>query len=80
MTAQKRDRIRTFLSELLSSKGDSAPFGDADPLYTQGRIDSLNLIETVSFLEAEFGLDLSTLAFDTSLIDSVDAIVLLTDK
>ncbi len=71
-------KIRDFLTELLRDKGDPLPFADNEPLFSSGRLDSLNAVKTVVFLEKEFDVDFSAIGFDQELIDTVDALIMLT--
>jgi len=66
--------IRQFLTELLASKGDALPFSDTDSLLLSGRLQSLDAVEIVVFLEEHFGIDFAAVGFDQEKIDSVDAI------
>lgn len=74
--SDRRSQIRDHLTARLAAKGDTAPFADGDSLFVAGRLDSLDAVETVVFLET-FGIDFAALGFDLSLIDSVDAIASL---
>lgn len=76
MEAQ-RSKVRTFLAELLQARQDGRAFGDADVLFSSGRLDSLAAVQTVLFLEKEFGVDFARVGFDQTLIDSVNAITAL---
>jgi acyl carrier protein len=64
-----KSKIRQFLQHLLAHKGDRRPFGDSDSLLLSGRLQSVDAVELVVFLEEQWGID-----FDESHIDSVDAI------
>ncbi len=68
-------KIRDYISNNLQKKGDTNPFDDTEKLITGGRLDSLDAVEMVVFLEDEFGVDFSTIGFDLDLIDSVNAII-----
>jgi acyl carrier protein len=75
---ERRERVRAFVAELLRAKGDGDPFGDDTSLYIMsGRMDSLNVIDMVNFLETEFGLDLSGTDFSPESMDSVNSIIKL---
>ena len=74
-----KDKIRAFLQQRLNAKRDTRPFSDAEPLFVTGRLDSLDAMETVVFLERELGIDFAEVGFDLELIDSVDAIAALAD-
>ncbi len=70
----QRPAIRQFLKELLASKGDSAEFSDSSSLLLSGRLQSLDAVEIVLFLEETFKIDFAAIGFDQGKIDSVDAI------
>jgi acyl carrier protein len=74
---EKREEVRRFLSALLRRKGDAAAFADGDSLLLSGRIDSMNVLEIVGFLETEMALDLAEKDFDPNSFDSVDGIIRL---
>lgn len=66
--------IRELLHQLLIQRGDQRPFGDSDSLVLSGRLQSVDAIEVVVFLEDQWGIDFAQIGFDQSFIDSVDAI------
>jgi len=66
--------IRQFVQRLLVQKGDQRPFHDSDSLLLSGRLQSVDAVEVVVFLEEQWGIDFAEIGFDESLIDSVDAI------
>lgn len=68
----ERNAIREFLAVLLWKKGDAQPFSDSDSLLLSGRLQSLDAIELITFLEEKYGLDFADRPFDQGLIDSVD--------
>jgi acyl carrier protein len=71
-----RDRVRQHLLELLrESKGDTEPMTDSSSLVLSGRLSSVDVVETVTFLETTFGFELDPNEFDQTLFDSVDRIV-----
>jgi acyl carrier protein len=77
---QGKTEIREFLRGLLTSYGDSALFLDAEPLLSGGRLQSIDAVEIVMFLEQKFGVDFATIGFDRDRIDSVDAITDLVES
>lgn len=79
MDMKTRTKLRSYIGERLSLKGDSAGFSDADSLFSSGRLDSLDAIETIVFLETEFGVDFAAQGFDQSRIDSVNAIITMVE-
>ncbi|SPF48875.1 Acyl carrier protein [Candidatus Sulfotelmatobacter kueseliae] len=72
--------IRSFVAELLRRKGDQAPFTDSESLILGGRLQSIDAVEIVVFLENRFGLDFAAIGFDQTQIDSIDLIAALTGK
>lgn len=74
------DEIRLFIAELLQRKSDEAPFADSESLILAGRLDSVDAVEIVMFLENRFGLDFARIGFDQKQIDSIERIVALIEK
>jgi acyl carrier protein len=66
--------VRQFLQELLTRKGDRQPFSDSDSLLLSGRLESVDAVDVVVFLEEKFGVDFAEIGFDQGLIDSVACI------
>jgi acyl carrier protein len=58
----------------LTRKGDRQPFSDSDSLLLGGRLESVDAVDIVVFLEEKFRIDFAEVGFDQALIDSVDAI------
>jgi acyl carrier protein len=69
-----RQVIRRLLQQLLQKNHDTREFSDTDSLILSGRLQSLDVLEIVVFLEQRFGLDFSE-GFDQSRLDSVEEIV-----
>jgi acyl carrier protein len=74
---EQRETIRELLQGLLEQKGDHRPFSDSDSLLLGGRLQSVDAVDVVIFLEEKFGIDFAAIGFDESQIDSVDAILAL---
>jgi len=72
---EKRDAVRSLLGSLLEKKSDRTAFTDEDSLVLSGRLDSLDVIDLISFLEERFGLDFADDGFDQHELDSVNAIL-----
>jgi acyl carrier protein len=70
--------IREFVRGLLTGSGDDEPLADDDSLLNGGRLQSIDAVEIVVFLEENFGIDFAQIGFDKDQIDSVDAIYALT--
>ena len=69
-----KTEVRNFVQGLLAGYGDEAPLADSESLLASGRLQSIDAVEIVMFLEQKFGLDFSQLGFDRDRIDSIDAI------
>jgi acyl carrier protein len=69
-----RAEIHEFVQELLTQSGDDQPLTDQDSLLLSGRLQSIDAVEIVVFLEENFGLDFAQIGFDRDQIDSIDAI------
>jgi acyl carrier protein len=74
---EQKEAIRELLQRLLEQKGDRRPFSDSDSLLLGGRLQSVDAVDVVIFLEEKFGIDFAAVGFDESQIDSVDAILAL---
>lgn len=73
-----KEEIREFVQGLLTGSGDDRPLADNDSLLLDGRLQSIDAVEIVVFLEENFGIDFAQIGFDREQIDSVDAIYALT--
>jgi len=69
--------IHEFVRELLTASGDDGPLADHDSLLLSGRLQSIDAVEIVVFLEENFGIDFAQIGFDRDQIDSIDAIYAL---
>jgi acyl carrier protein len=69
-----RAEVRQFVQHLLAQKGDQRPFSDSDSLVLSGRLQSVDAVEIVIFLEEKWDIDFAEIGFDASQIDCVDAI------
>lgn len=65
--------VRKFIQGLLIARGDAQPFTDEEPLFSGGRLQSIDATEVVLFLEDDFGVDFNG-DFDRDQIDSIEAI------
>ena len=70
----EKAEVRKFVEGLLAGYGDDGPLGDGDSLLVGGRLQSIDAVEIVMFLEQTFGLDFAMIGFDRNRIDSIDAI------
>jgi acyl carrier protein len=69
-----RELIRQFITGLLEMKGERSDVSDTDSLLTEGLIDSMDVVQTVLFLEENFGMDFSVHAFDPDEFESIESI------
>ena len=70
-------KLRDFLTDLLHHKGDLDAFTDSDLLMTSGRLQSIDTLELVLFLEEKYGIDFAERGFNQNDLDSVDSIMAL---
>jgi acyl carrier protein len=66
--------IRTFVQNLLSRNGDVDPLADQDSLLLSGRLQSIDAVEIVVFLEENYGIDFAERGFDREQVDTINAI------
>ena len=69
-----RDVMRKFVGSLLRRKDDTSPFTDSDSLVLSGRLDSIEILQIVMFLEDK-GVNFSDQEFDQEAFDSIDRIL-----
>jgi acyl carrier protein len=74
---EHRAAVRQVLERLLAKKRDRREFADGDSLFLSGRLQSVDAVEVVVFLEENWGVDFAKIGFDLTLIDTVDAILAL---
>jgi acyl carrier protein len=72
---EAREKLRDFVAELMEEVGERGRVGDEDSLVTSGLLDSLAVIQIVTFIEKEFQVDFSTVFFDQGDFDSIDGII-----
>jgi len=72
-----RAAVRQCIERLLAKKRDKKGLNDDDSLFLSGRLQSVDAVEVVLFVEEEWGIDFAKIGFDMSLIDSVDSILAL---
>lgn len=72
-----RQMIREFVQDLLSQKGDLAAFSDSEQLIARGRLQSIDTLEVVIFLEEKYGIDFGERGFDQNQVESIDSILAL---
>ena len=72
-----RNELRAHVEGLLAHKGDQEPLGDIDSLVLSGRLDSLDILQIVVFLESNYGIDFADQPFDQEDFDSIARILKL---
>lgn len=72
--------VHEFVRGLLTANGDSDHLSDQDSILLSGRLQSIDAVEIVVYLEQNFGIDFAQLGFDREQIDSVDAIYSLAES
>jgi len=70
-------QVHQFIEELLKRNGDESSFADSEPLITHGRLQSVDTLEVLLFLEERYGVDFGESGFDQNQVDSVDNIMAL---
>jgi acyl carrier protein len=75
-----RSQMRNYVIQRLRMKGDGAPLGDDDLLFTSGRLDSLDAIEIIMTIETDYPMNFSEIDFDLTRLDSITAIADLIDR
>ncbi len=80
MDMSVRPRMRNYVIQRLRMHGDLAPLNDEDPLFTSGRLDSLDAVEIIMSVEMDYGINFSEINFDLTLLDSIAAIADLVDR
>ena len=65
--------IKQFIATELLSGERSAQLADGDPLISSGLVDSMGLLQILSFVQQRFGVDLMTVASPQD-FDSVTAL------
>lgn len=71
------DRLLNFFQERLRLRGDLEPIAPEDSLFVSGRLDSLDAMQTILYLEEHFGVDFSSFDFSLERIDSLAAVLAL---
>ena len=74
MGAEVRTQVRAFVTDLLTGKGDSQPLSDDDDLFLSGRLQSIDAVNIVLFVEEHFAIDFAKARLEMQQLGSVDAI------
>lgn len=73
----QRSAVHDFVATLLERAGDRGPFSDSDSLLLSGRLQSIDALELIIFLEKKYGVDFADRPFDQGNIDSVEDVLAL---
>ena len=74
-----RETVREFLREMLAGKGDTLGFADSDSLILSGRLESIDVLDIVVFLEKNYRVDFGDQDFDQTTLDTVNNILALAE-
>ena len=66
-----RKLIREYIQSLLSKNGDVGSIDDNEQLITNGRLQSVDTLEVLLFLEEKYGLDFGESGFDQTQVESI---------
>lgn len=69
-----KDEIRRYLTKHRANE-EAAEFGDSDSLLESGVLDSMAMVEFITYLESEFGIAVDEDDMIPEHFDSVEAIV-----
>lgn len=69
-----KTEIRLLVERLLAASGDKEPVRDDESLLVSGRLQSIDAVEIVVFLEENFGIDFTEIGFDRERLDCIDSI------
>jgi acyl carrier protein len=72
-----RQAVREFVQSLLSRNGDEDAFSDDEQLIARGRLQSVDTLEVLLFLEEKYGIDFAEAGFDQDQVESIDNIMSL---
>jgi hypothetical protein len=75
-----RSAIREFVERILVQKGDKRPLDSHESLLLSGRLQSVDAVEIVVFMEEKWAIDFAEIGFDETLIDSIDAMDALVQR
>jgi acyl carrier protein len=70
-----KEKIRKFLQETLLRNGDTAGFSDDDSLVKSQRLDSLDVMDLLLFIEEHYAIPTHALGEDVTVIDSLNLII-----
>jgi acyl carrier protein len=70
-----RGRVRSFVSENFLFREDIESLADGDSFLEAGIIDSTGVLELISFIEGEFGIEVADAEMIPENFDSIERIV-----
>jgi acyl carrier protein len=70
-----RERVRKFVSENFLFREDIESLSDSDSFLEAGIIDSTGVLELISFIEGEFGIEVADAEMIPENFDSIERIV-----
>ena len=70
-----RARLLAFLESIRRPDASLDHIGDSDGLVQSGLIDSLAMLEIITFLESEFGIDFRDRGFEPGKLRSIESIL-----
>ena len=76
----QREQVREFLAGLLLQNHDASALSDDDSLVLSGRLTSLDVVDTLTFLEERFNFEMDPIDFDQKKFDSVNSIVAMLEE
>ena len=69
-SSQTTDRIMDFVRKTFCPRQDPASLGPSSALFSNGRIDSLGLVELLAFIQQEFGVSLDSSVGELKKLDT----------
>jgi len=72
--------VRTFLESRFRAALAGRTFGDDEPLFSSGVIDSFGVLELIAFLEDRFGITIDTAQHDLKEFDTLNKICRLVEE
>jgi acyl carrier protein len=73
----EKTEVREFVQGILRRNGDSREFSDSESLIASGRMQSVDALELMVFLEEKYRVDVAQPGFDQYGLDNIDGILAL---
>jgi acyl carrier protein len=80
LSAEIKERVRAFLAKNLYVPEPDAMLADGRSLFDSRILDSIGVLQVVSFLEEEFGLEIDPDDLVPANLESVEAIVAFVER